>query len=131
MQDREKSGSGAPWEALFGYSRTVRVGRRVWVAGTTATDEHGTVIASGDAYGQTVAVLKKIGEALERTGSGLHHIVRTRMFVTRIEDWEDIARAHGEFFAEIRPVSTLVQVKALIDPAMLIEIEADAVLDGD
>ena len=128
---REKRGSGAPWEAIAGYSRTVRVGPRIWVAGTTAVDEHGEVIAPGDAYGQTVAVFEKIARALEPYGAGLEHVVRTRMFATRIEDWEEITRAHGKFFAEIRPVSTLVQVGALIDPAMLIEIEADAVLDGE
>ena len=131
MQERDRKGSGAPWEKRFGYSRTVRVGRRVWVAGTTAADENGEVLAPGDAYGQAVAVFEKIAKALEEHGGGLKHVVRTRMFATRIEDWEEIARAHGDFFAEIRPVSTLVQVSGLIDPAMLIEIEADAVLDGD
>ncbi len=131
MQDRERLGSGAPWEERFGYSRTVRVGRRIWVAGTTATDGAGTVVARGDAYAQTVAVIEKIGAALERAGAGLQHVVRTRMFATRIEDWENIARAHGEFFADIRPASTLVQVGALIDPEMLVEIEAEAVLDAD
>ncbi len=131
MGEREKRGSGAPWEERFGYSRTVRVGRRVWVAGTTAADEHGNMIAPGDAYGQAVVVFEKIAAALEVYGGGLEHVVRTRMFATRIGDWEEIARAHGEFFSEVRPVSTLVQVGALIDPEMLIEIEADAVLDGD
>ena len=131
MGEREKRGSGTPWEERFGYSRTVRVGRRVWVAGTTAADEDGNVIAPGDAYGQAVAVFEKIAAALEVYGGGLEHVVRTRMFATRIGDWEEIARAHGKFFAEVRPVSTLVQVGALIDSEMLIEIEADAVLDGD
>ena len=131
MEDRERKGSGAPWEERFGYSRTVRVGRRVWVAGTTAVDEDGKVIAPGDAYGQAVAVFEKIARALEVYGGGLEHVVRTRMFATRIDDWEDIARAHGKFFADVRPVSTLVQVAALIEPEMLIEIEVDAVLDAD
>jgi enamine deaminase RidA (YjgF/YER057c/UK114 family) len=131
MKDREKRGSGAPWEAQVGYSRTVRVGSRVWVAGTTSVGEDGEVLAPGDAYGQAVVVFEKIGRALAEYGGGLEHVVRTRMFATQITDWEDIARAHGEFFADIRPVSTLVQVAGLIDPEMLIEIEVDAVLDGE
>lgn len=131
MSERKNFGSGAPWEARVGYSRAVRVGDRVWVAGTTAADAEGNVLCPGDAYGQARAVFQKIEGALEQAGVRMKDVVRTRMFVTRIEDWEDVARAHGEFFSEIRPVSTLVQVQGLIDPGMLVEIEVDAVVGGE
>jgi enamine deaminase RidA (YjgF/YER057c/UK114 family) len=126
---RRSMSSGAPWEPIAGYSRAVRAGRRIVVAGTTATGPDGAVAHPGDAAAQTRVVLEKIRAALAVLGADLAHVVRTRMFVTDISRWEEIARVHGEFFGEIRPASTMVEVRRLIDPAMLIEIEADAELD--
>jgi len=117
---------------VAGYSRAVRVGRLVWIAGTTATDADGNVTAPGDAAAQTRQTLANVQRGLESAGARLEHVVRTRMFVTDISRWEEIARAHGEIFRDIRPASTMVQVSALIHPDMLIEIEADACIpEGD
>ena len=119
-------GSGSPWEGVVGYSRVVVRGDTAWVSGTTATVD-GVVVHPGDAAAQTRQALANIAAALERSGFTLHDVVRTRMFVTDIARWEEIGRAHGEVFGEIRPATSMVQVAALIDPAMLVEVEADAV----
>lgn len=118
--------SGTPWEALAGYSRAVRVGNQVFVSGTTASDEHGNLQGGEDAYAQAAYIFRKIAAALEQTGASLEDVVRTHMYVARLEDWREVARAHGEVFGEIRPANTLVQVAGLIE-GRLVEIEADAV----
>ena len=128
MRERQRISTGQKWESIVGYSRAVRVGERIYVTGTTATDENGQVVSVGDAYAQTVQTLKNIESALSRLGAGLEHVVRTRMFVTDISRWEEYGRAHGEFFREIMPATTMIEVSRLIDEQMLIEIEADAEL---
>lgn len=126
MQHRQKYSSGAKWEPIVGYSRAIRVGGRVYVTGTTATDETSGIVGVGDAYAQTVQCIKNIERALKAFDFSLENVVRTRMFVTDISRWEEYGRAHGEFFRDIMPATTMVEVSKLIDPDMLIEIEADA-----
>lgn len=127
-EHRQNISSGAKWEDIVGYSRAVRVGNRIYMTGTTAIDENGNIVGANDGYAQAVQCIRNIERALKQAGATLANVVRTRMFVTDISRWQEYGRAHREFFGEIRPCATMIEVRALIDPAMLIEIEIEAEL---
>jgi len=128
---RQNVSSGTKWEAVGGYSRAVRIGNWIAVAGTTASDENSQVVHVGDPYGQAVYIFRKIERALNQLGASLNDVIRTRIYVVKIEHWESVARAHGEIFGQIRPANSLIQVAGLVDPQHLVEIEVDAVVQDE